>query len=390
MQVEKLSDTLTKFSVSSTENGFSVNLIASIGKDGILLVDTGWTQTAEELNEKIKELSDDIIKLIIITHLHLDHIGGRHLLGENATLIAHKNTKDELAGKYFALSPLPGRELPTILIDDELSLHFNGEEIKIIPAPGHTSSDMIVHFIDSGVVHMGDLLFSDTFPVLFSAWGGSADQFIETIHGLIERLPANVKLIAGHGHDCGLEDLKGYHQMAVETIGLVRQGMAEGKSVKEIVEEDILKDWENLNSATISSGDWIAQVYESLSGGAKTSISKPLTHTIMEKGIHAAIEQYQKLKKTQPDAYNFDEYELNMLGYQLLWRNMNEAAIEMHKLNTQAYPDSANPYDSLADAYENSGQVELAIESYEKALERDPEMPSAIEGLKRLRTASEN
>jgi tetratricopeptide (TPR) repeat protein len=105
----------------------------------------------------------------------------------------------------------------------------------------------------------------------------------------------------------------------------------------------------------------------------------------MEKGIHAAIEQYQKLKKTQPDAYNFDEYELNMLGYQLLWRNMNEAAIEMHKLNTQAYPDSANPYDSLADAYENSGQVELAIESYEKALERDPEMPSAIEGLKRLK-----
>jgi D-alanyl-D-alanine-carboxypeptidase/D-alanyl-D-alanine-endopeptidase len=75
-----------------------------------------------------------------------------------------------------------------------------------------------------------------------------------------------------------------------------------------------------------------------------------------------------------------------MLGYQLLWREMNEAAIEMHKLNVQTYPDSANPYDSLADAYEASGQVELAIEAYEKALERDPTMPSAIEGLKRLKT----
>jgi tetratricopeptide (TPR) repeat protein len=105
----------------------------------------------------------------------------------------------------------------------------------------------------------------------------------------------------------------------------------------------------------------------------------------MEKGIDAAIQQYHELKETQPDEYNFDEYELNMLGYQLLWRDMNEAAIEMHKLNVQAYPNEANPYDSLADAYEASGEVELAIEAYEKALEREPEMASAIEGLERLR-----
>jgi hypothetical protein len=173
--------------------------------------------------------------------------------------------------------------------------------------------------------------------------------------------------------------------MAADTIGLITQGMADGKSVKEMVKEDILKGWDKLNTDTISGKDWIAQVYESLSGGAKPSISKPLTHTIMEKGIDAAIQQYHELKETQPDEYNFDEYELNMLGYQLLWRDMNEAAIEMHKLNVQAYPNEANPYDSLADAYEASGEVELAIEAYEKALEREPEMASAIEGLERLR-----
>jgi len=386
MQVEKISDTLTKFSLSSTENGFTVNVLASIGRDGILLVDTGWAQTAEELNEKIRELSDDIIKMIILTHPHGDHMGGRGVLGKNATLISHKHAKDELAGKYYALDPPHRQELPTILIEDELSLNFNGEDIRIIPAPGHTRSDMIVHFVDSGVVCMGDLLFSDTFPVIFSVWGGGTDPFLETIKRLIEELPGDAKLIPGHGHVSSLDDLKAYYQMAVETIDVIKRGIADGKTAKDMVEEDILKDWEKWNSANVSSQDWIMRVYESLSGGAKESISAPLSRTIMEKGISAAIEQYHTLKKTQQDAYNFGEYELNMLGYQLLWRNMNEAAIEIQKLNVQAYPDSANPYDSLADAYEANGDVELAIESYEKVLERDPEMDSAIEGLKRLKT----
>ena len=388
MQVEKISNTLTRFTLSSP--GFTVNVVASIGKDGILLVDTGWTQTAEELSEKIKELSDDIIKLIIITHPHLDHIGGRNLLGENATLISHKHTKDELAGKYYALDPLPGQELPIILIEDELSLHFNGEDIKIIPAPGHTSSDLIIHFVNSGFVHMGDLLFADTFPVLFSAWGGNADQFLETIKNVSEQLPGDAKLIPGHGRVCSLDDLREYYQMAMDTIDLIKQGKADGKTAEELVNKDILKNWEKWNSDTISSEDWITQVYESLSGGAKTSISKPLTHTIMDNGIHAAIEQYHALKKSQPDSYNFGEYELNMLGYQLLWREMNEAAIEIHRLNAQAHPDSANPYDSLGEAYEICGEVELAIESYEKVLELNPEIPSAIEALKRLKAAEEN
>ena len=81
MQVEKLFETLYKFTLS--QNEFNVNLVASIGTDGILLVDTGWAPTAEEVSEKIRELSDAIVKLIIFTHQHGDHIGGRELLGEN-------------------------------------------------------------------------------------------------------------------------------------------------------------------------------------------------------------------------------------------------------------------------------------------------------------------
>jgi len=383
MKVEKISKTLYKFTLS--QNDFTVNVVASIGQDGILLVDTGWTGTAEELNEKIRELSDNTIKLIIFTHQHGDHIGGRGLLGKNASLIAHNSVKDELAGKYFALDPLPGGELPTILTENELSLRFNGEDIRIIPAPGHTQGDMVVYFVDSGLVHMGDLLFSETYPVVFPSYGGDVTQYLETLARLIGLFPANVKFIAGHGRDYSLDDLKAYHHMAVSTTGLVKRGMAAGKNPQEMIEENLLKAWEKWSAPQITSETWITQIYESATSQGRKSIAEPFTHTIIEKGLDAAIEQYHELKKNQPDSYDFSENVLNMLGYQLLWRNMNEAAIAVHKLNIEAHPDAANPFDSLGETYEASGEVTLAIESYEKALEINPDMPSAIEALERLR-----
>jgi cyclase len=389
MQVEKLSKTLYKLTLSLDGNDFPVNLVASIGPDGILLVDTGWAQTAEDLNNKIRELSDGIVKLILITHPHGDHIGGRHLLGEKATLIAHKSTKDELAGKYFALDPLPGQELPIITLEDELSLRFNGEEIQIFPAPGHTHSDMAVHFIDSGVVCLGDIILSDMFPPLDFARGGNVEQYIQSIGKLIERFPADVKFVTGHGRDYTLDDLKEHYRMVVGSTDLIRQGITAEKNAQDMLDEDVLKAWAKWDNPQVTAETWVTQAYESLSGQAKKSIAEPLTYTIVEKGIGAAIEQNHALKKDQPDAYNFGENELNMLGYQLLWREMTEAAIEIFKLNTQAYPESANPYDSLGDAYEASGEIELAIEAYEKALEINPDMPSSIEALKKLRVGSE-
>jgi len=236
---------------------------------------------------------------------------------------------------------------------------------------------------------MGDLLFSDTYPVVFPAYGGDVDQYLETMEWLIDLFPTHVKYIAGHGRDYSLDDLKAYYHMAISTTDLIKQGMAAGKNPQELTEEELLKDWEKWSAPQITSETWITQVYESVTGQGKKSVAELLTHTIMEKGIAAAIEQYQALKKDQPDSYDFSENQLNMLGYQLLWRNMNEAAIEVHKLNTRVYPDSANPYDSLGETYEASGEVALAIESYEKVLEINPEMPSAIEALKKLRAIAE-
>jgi tetratricopeptide (TPR) repeat protein len=77
---------------------------------------------------------------------------------------------------------------------------------------------------------------------------------------------------------------------------------------------------------------------------------------------------------------------VNTLGYSLINQNRVDDAIEIFKLNVDAYPSSANVYDSLAEAYLRKGNKELAIKFYTKAVEVDPNFASSIEALRQLKT----
>jgi len=111
----------------------------------------------------------------------------------------------------------------------------------------------------------------------------------------------------------------------------------------------------------------------SMDDSKKQSISEVLYETINEQGIDAAVKQYHNLKKKQAEHYDFQEAELNTLGYRLLGENKNDAAIAILNLNTEAYPNSPNTYDSLAEAYMRSGEREKAIKYYEKTLAMLPD-----------------
>ena len=84
------------------------------------------------------------------------------------------------------------------------------------------------------------------------------------------------------------------------------------------------------------------------------SIVRVLEKTIREKGIEAGNRQYRDLKAKQSATYDFAEPELNTLGYQLMRPAKLKEAIEIFKLNVEAYPQGFNTYDSLAEAYMNT------------------------------------
>ncbi|HEY5883049.1 MAG TPA: serine hydrolase [Pyrinomonadaceae bacterium] len=97
-----------------------------------------------------------------------------------------------------------------------------------------------------------------------------------------------------------------------------------------------------------------------------------------------AMEGYRQLKKEQPNNPMVAEQRLNNVGYAFMRQKKLAEAIAVFKVNTELYPNSFNTYDSLAEAYMNNGDKELAIMNYKKSLELDPKNSNGAEALKKL------
>ena len=134
--------------------------------------------------------------------------------------------------------------------------------------------------------------------------------------------------------------------------------------------------------ALVAVGSWVPSVKAGLD--PRKSIGQVLSATIASSGMDAAVNQYQDLKATSAANYRFDERELNDLGYRLIRKNKFKEAIRIFQLNVEAYPNSANTYDSLAEGYMDNGENALAVANYEKSLQLNPKSRNAVLMLQKL------
>jgi hypothetical protein len=135
--------------------------------------------------------------------------------------------------------------------------------------------------------------------------------------------------------------------------------------------------------AAVTIGSWVPNVKAAFD--TRKSMAQILSATIASSGIDAAAKQYRDLKAAAPATYNFDENELNNLGYQLIRVNKFKEAIRIFQLNIEAYPQSGNVYDSLAEGYMDDGDKALAVANYQKSLELNPKNHNAVLMLEKLK-----
>ncbi len=122
----------------------------------------------------------------------------------------------------------------------------------------------------------------------------------------------------------------------------------------------------------------------------KRSIGEEMLKTIAAQGVEPATKQYREMKASQSSIYNFSEQELNVAGYELLRMGKTKEAIDIFKLNVEAFPQSFNTYGSLGEAYMKNGDKELAIQNYKKSLELNPQNTGATRALAQLNNAPAN
>ncbi len=246
------------------------NLGALAGTDGILLVDDDYAQVSPKIAEALKALGSEKPRFIFNTHWHGDHTQGNQFFGKDALIMAHANVRKRLSVDTVIFGEkapaYPKFALPVVTYDQSISVHLNDEEIRAVHFPnGHTDGDSVIFFTKANVVHLGDHFFVGRFPFVDLQSGGSVQGLTNNIADLLARLPADVKIIPGHGALSTREDLRAYHQMLVETTDIIQKGIAAGKTLDGLKKGAFPEKYKSWGTGFIKTDFWVETIYKSLS-----------------------------------------------------------------------------------------------------------------------------
>jgi cyclase len=260
------------------------NIAASVGEDGIVIVDDQYAPLAEKIQAALKGITDKPVRFIINTHYHGDHTGGNEYFQKQAPIIAHDNvrkrltegsTGGNLGSLKFDSKPQPKGALPILTFDHDVTVHLNGEDIRALHFPsGHTDGDSIIFFPQSKVVHMGDDFVRYGFPFIDLAAGGSVEGMIIACEEVIPKLPPDVKVIPGHGAIGTLDDVREYITMLKETRAVVQKGVQQGKTLDQLKQEKVLDPWKKWNGDYVTSDIFIETLYNDLTGNKNVKTIK--------------------------------------------------------------------------------------------------------------------
>jgi len=309
--------------------GAGGNITASIGRDGVLMVDAGRAQMTDQVLAAIRQLQNDLdlrdrplgsgaetrssvasrnteppakpIRYIVDTSADPDHAGGNEKIraagrtftggnvagniadaGEGAAILAHENVLQRLlepeAGEQKA--PSDAQPTDTYYTDSmKLSHFFNGEGIQVIHQPSaHTEGDSLVWFRGSDIIAAGDIYSTVSYPVIDVKHGGTINGVIDGLNRILDlsvaefRTEGGTLVIPGHGRLSDSADVAYYRDMVTIIRDRVQAMVEKSMTLEQVKAAHPTSDYEPRYGA--SSGAWttdmfVEAVYTTLGGGKK-------------------------------------------------------------------------------------------------------------------------
>jgi cyclase len=232
--------------------GAGGNMGLSVGEDSVFLIDDQFAPLAPKIRAAVAAITPRPVQFVLNTHYHFDHTGGNEALGsQGALIVAHDNVRRRMSTEQLisfigaTQAASPKTALPVITVPAGISFHINGDEVHAFHVPNaHTDGDLIVHFRQGNVVHMGDTFFNGFYPFIDTAAGGTAAGMVAAADRVLALATEQTRIIPGHGPLADKATLKAHRDMIATVAQRIGEMRRAGKTDTEIIAAAPLADFD--------------------------------------------------------------------------------------------------------------------------------------------------
>lgn len=217
------------------------NIAASVGDDGIYIIDDQFAKLSDDIKKTISDLKPGSAEFVINTHHHGDHTGGNENFAKaGAHVIAHDNVHKRLEEQHGEGSDF----LPRISFGHDLKLHFNNEHAHVVHYEhAHTDGDSVIFFSNDNIVHMGDIYFNfGSLPFVDVDSGGSVDGILAAVNDVVNQIDGNTKVIPVHGKVSDRSGLIAYGKLVQNAKDVMLKAMQNNASLEQVLKADPLAE----------------------------------------------------------------------------------------------------------------------------------------------------
>jgi cyclase len=225
-----------------TLEGLGGTVSVLTGADGVLLVDSQFAPLTDKLVAAIKKISNQPIRFLVNTHLHGDHTGGNENFAKLGAIIF---SRDQLRERLEHPSPkadgspgkpAPAMALPVVTYDGPVSIHIDGEDVKLLPIRNaHTDGDTLIGFSHHDILAVGDYYRGVGYPYVDLKSGGSLAGILDGLGATIGRAGPNTKIIPGHGPVADRNAVIAQRDLILAVRDKVAVLLAQNKSLEEVI-----------------------------------------------------------------------------------------------------------------------------------------------------------
>jgi cyclase len=208
-----------------SDNDRSANSTFLVGKEAILVVDTGVdAKEGSKLLAAIRSVSNLPVKYIVNTHYHPDHQGGNSVVGPDAVVISTDWTR------AHTISMSRNQPAADLTFTEALTLHIDPYLAKVyFPGRAHTSGDAMVYFPEQHSIATGDLFLTRSSPAMDE---GSVKNWIHALDQVLV-LPVD-SIVPGHFELAGKPELQRFRDYLNDLYVQVQSMHDKGASVEAV------------------------------------------------------------------------------------------------------------------------------------------------------------